>query len=119
MGWAAGMFADNGAHAESDGQKAGFGPFKAVDGKIRGTYGDHGEMALHSGWSWGNNLQQVPSVLYNLFMHVVLEARSLGPCIVPSHYAGNTYITQAPPDLMPLSASLYPCLLSLPIAPLS
>ena len=49
---------DNGAHAESDGQKAGFGPFKAVDGKIRGTYGEHGEMALHSGWSWGTNLQQ-------------------------------------------------------------
>jgi protein disulfide-isomerase-like protein len=50
---------DNGAHAESDGQKAGFAPFKAVDGIIRGKYGDHGEMALHSGWSWGNNLQQV------------------------------------------------------------
>jgi protein disulfide-isomerase-like protein len=49
---------DNGAHAESDGQKGGFGPFKAVDGKIRGNYGEHGEMALHSGWSWGTNLQQ-------------------------------------------------------------
>jgi hypothetical protein len=44
---------------QADGQKGGFGPFKAVDGQIRGSYGAHGEIALHSGWSWGNNLQQV------------------------------------------------------------
>uniref|UniRef100_A0A7S4PPN9 Thioredoxin domain-containing protein n=1 Tax=Guillardia theta TaxID=55529 RepID=A0A7S4PPN9_GUITH len=45
----------NGAHAECDGQKRGFGPGKAIDGVIKGYYGTHGELS-YSGWSWGGDL---------------------------------------------------------------